>query len=159
MMKNIIVLILFIFTLNCGFKPIHKMSGDDINYGSYSVKIQNSVSREIIDEINTNIITNGNERFIALLKINESLTPLIINTNGTVAKYRVEISFDYELIEIETNEKISTGTARGFAQYDVGTSEISNEETKKSMVKIATANAVQLMASKIQSNISQINDN
>ena len=135
------------------------MSGDDINYGGYSVKIQNSVSREIIDEINTNIITNGNERFIALLKINESLTPLIINTNGTVAKYRVEISFDYELIEIETNEKISTGTARGFAQYDVGTSEISNEETKKSMVKIATANAVQLMASKIQSNISQINDN
>ena len=159
MTKNIVILILLIFTLSCGFKPIHKMSGEGINYGGYSVKVQNSVSREIIDEINTNIITNGNERFIALLKINEGLTPLIINTNGTVAKYRVEISFNYELIEIETGEKISTGTARGFAQYDVGTSEISNEETKKSMVKIATANAVQLMASKIQSNISQIDDN
>ena len=73
-MKNFVVLILFIFTLSCGFKPIHKMSGDDINYGSYSVKIQNSVSREIIDEINTNIITNGNERFIALKNKREPYT-------------------------------------------------------------------------------------
>jgi hypothetical protein len=93
------------------------------------------------------------------LTISESLTPLIINTNGTVAKYRIEILINYDLIEISSNEEISSGTARGFAQYDVGTSEVGNEDTKKSMTKIATKNAIQLMVSKIQSSISQANDN
>ena len=65
------------------------------------------------------------------MTINESLDPLIVNTNGTVAKYRIEILISYELIEIETDMEISNGTARGSAQYDVGTSEINNEDTKK----------------------------
>ena len=84
---------------------------------------------------------------------------MIINTNGTIAKYRIEILISYKLIEIDTDEEISTGNARGSAQYDVGTSEIDNEDRKKSMVKIATKNAIQLMASKIQSSISKTNDN
>ena len=104
-------------------------------------------------------MASDNERFSALLTIDENLTPLIINTNGTVAKYRIEILIDYKLIEIETNQEISAGMARGSAQYDVGTSEINNEDTKKSMTKIATKNAIQLMLSKIQSSISKVNDN
>ena len=143
----------------CGFKPIHKISNDDVDISNYSVKILNSVSREIIDEISTNIISGDNEKFSALLTINESLTPLIINTNGTVAKYRIEILISYKLIEIETNQEITNGMARGFAQYDVGTSEINNEDTKKSMIKIAAKNAIQIMVSKLQSSISQIDDN
>ena len=47
----------------------------------------------------------------------------------------------------------------GFAQYDVGSSEINNEETKASMIKSATNNAVQIMISKIQTSISQLDDN
>ena len=159
MIKASLITLIFLFTLNCGFKPIHKLSDENINNTSYSVEILNSVSREIIDEINTNFISDGNERYSALLTINESLTPLIINTNGTVAKYRIEISVNYTLIENKTNKQVTDGTARGFAQYDVGTSEINNEDTKKSMIKIATKNATQLMISKIQSSISQANDN
>ena len=119
----------------------------------------NDVSREIVEEINNNIITKDEEKYTALLTIQESLNPLIINTNGTIAKYRIEILISYKLIEIDTDEEISTGNARGSAQYDVGTSEIDNEDRKKSMVKIATKNAIQLMASKIQSSISKTNDN
>ena len=145
--------------MSCGFKPIYKLSEENNINKSYSVTILNNVSREIIEEINTNIIKENNEKFSALLTIEESVTPLIINTNGTVAKYKIEILIRYKLIEIKTNEEVSSGSARGFAQYDVGTSEINNEDTKKSMIKIATKNAVQLMVSKIQSSISQINDN
>ena len=159
MVRVTLILAFFLFTLNCGFKPIHKLADTDISSTNYSVKILNSVSREIIEEINTNIIANDDEKFRALLTINESLTPLIINTNGTVAKYTIEIFISYNLIEIETNKEISNGNARGSAQYDVGASEINNVETKKSRIKIATKNAVQLMISKIQSSISKINDN
>ena len=158
MIRLYVALIVFLFALSCGFQPIYKLSDTNISSANYSVKILNDVSREIIEEINTNIITNDDEKFTALLTINENLTPLIINTNGTVAKYRIEILITYRLIEIETDKEVSTGNARGSAQYDVGTSEISNEDTKKSMTKIATKNAVQLMVSKIQSSISRTND-
>ena len=159
MIRHLCILIIFSLIWGCGFKPIHKISNDDVDISNYSVKILNSVSREIIDEISTNIISGDNEKFSALLTINESLTPLIINTNGTVAKYRIEILISYKLIEIETNQEITNGMARGFAQYDVGTSEINNEDTKKSMIKIAAKNAIQSMVSKLQSSISQIDDN
>ena len=159
-MTRIFILIsVLLLTLSCGFKPIYQLSDTNTSNASYSVKVLNNVSREIIEEINTNIITNGDEKFIALLTINESLDPLIVNTNGTVAKYRIEILISYKLIEIETDMEISNGTARGSAQYDVGTSEINNEDTKKSMTKIATKNAIQIMVSKIQSSISRTNDN
>ena len=154
-----LLIVVLLLTLSCGFKPIYKFSDTNSSNASYGVKVLNDVSREIIEEINTNIITGDDEKFIALLTINESLDPLIINTNGTVAKYRIEILISYKLIEIETDREISSGTARGSAQYDVGTSEITNEDTKKSMIKIATRNAIQLMVSKIQSSISKTNDN
>ena len=94
-----------------------------------------------------------------MLTVNQNLTPLIVNTNGTVAKYRIEISISYELIDNETSERFTVGNARGFAQYDIGASEINNEDTKKSMIKIATKNAIQLMTTKIQNDISNKNDN
>tara|TARA_B000000557_G_C20755185_1_gene434878 strand:+ start:715 stop:1194 length:480 start_codon:yes stop_codon:yes gene_type:complete len=159
MFKKILILFFFILFVGCGFKPMHKLSENSIYVGSYSVEIINSVSREIVEEINTNIISGENEKYKALLTIDENLTPLIINTNGTVAKYRIEISIYYQLIKVDENEQISDGTVRGFAQYDVGTSEINNEDTKSSMIKIATKNALQIMISKIQSSISQVNVN
>ena len=61
----------------------------------------------------------------------------------------------FALWNTDGNEVISTGTTRGFAQYDVTDSEIVNEDTKKSMTKIATKNAIQLMTSRIQSSISR----
>ena len=54
---------------------------------------------------------------------------------------------------------ITEGVVRGVTQYDVGTSEINNEEAKKSMTRTATQNALQILVSKIQSSISQTNDN
>ena len=155
---NIFLITAFVSLYNCGFKPMYKLSNDG-DTGNYLVKITNNVSREIIEEINSNIFSDKDPKYIAELKVSEDLTPLIINTNGTVAKYRIEIEIKYELLQLDSNEVISTGTTRGFAQYDVTGSEIVNEDTKKSMTKIATKNAIQLMLSKIQSTISKVNDN
>ncbi len=159
-LKTTLIVITLLVTVSCGFKPIHKVTdSSNISNSGYSIKILNNVSREIVEEIDANIISEKNEKFSALLTINENFTPLIINTNGTVAKYRIEILINYQLIKTDNNEEIANGTARGSTQYDVGTSEISNEDTKKSMTKIAAKNAIQLMISKIQSSISKENDN
>ena len=155
MSKLLATLAIFFIFLSCGFKPIYKITSDDTDLDGYYVEVANKVSREIIDEVNSTIVQDENQKYKALLNIYEDLTPLIVNTNGTVAKYRIEIEIAYELIEIDVDETISTGTTRGFAQYDVTESEIINEYTRKRMSKIATKNAIQIMASRIQSIISK----
>ena len=153
MSKLLATLAIFFIFLGCGFKPIYKISSDDVNLDGYSVEVVNQVSREIIEEVNSTIFQDENQKYKVLLNIYEDLTPLIVNTNGTVAKYRIEIEIEYKLIEIDIDEIISTGTTRGFAQYDVTESEIVNEDTRKHMTKIATKNAIQIMTSRIQSSI------
>ena len=155
MKKLLATLAVFFIFLGCGFKPIYKMTSDDQSIYGYSVEVANQVEREIIEVVNSTIVQSEDQKYKALLNIYEDLTPLIVNNNGTVAKYRIEIEIRYELIQIDSNELISTGTTRGFAQYDVTGSEIVNEDTKKSMTKIATKNAIQLMTSRIQSSISR----
>ena len=155
MNKIFTILLTFVICTSCGFKPIYKISDNISNSVGYSVKIINEVSREIEDEINTNILSGENQKYTVLLMISEDLTPLIINTNGTIAKYRIEVAIGYELIDSDSNESISVGTTRGYAQYDVVESEVSNEDTRKSMTKIATKNALQIMTSRIQSRISK----
>ena len=155
MKKLLTTLAVFFIFLGCGFKPIYKMTSDNATLDGYSVEVTNQVAREIIEEVNNTIVQSEDQKYKALLTIYEDLTPLIVNTNGTVAKYRIEIEIKYELVQVDSGEVISTGTTRGFAQYDVTGSEIVNEDTKKSMTKIATKNAFQLMASRIQSSISR----
>jgi len=155
MRKLLATLGIFFIFLGCGFKPIYKMTSDDAIVDGYSVEVTNQVAREIIEEVNSTIVQSEDQKYKALLTIYEDLTPLIVNTNGTVAKYGIEIEIKYELLQIDSNEVISKGTTRGFAQYDVTDSEIINKDTKKSMTKIATKNAIQLMTSRIQSSISR----
>ena len=155
MRKLLTTLAVFFIFLGCGFKPIYKMTSDDASLDGYSVEVTTQVAREIIEEVDSTIVQSEDQKYKALLTIFEDLTPLIVNTNGTVAKYRIEIEIEYELIQIDIDEVISTGTTRGFAQYDVTGSEIVNEDTRKSMTKIATKNAIQLMTSRIQSSIAK----
>ena len=88
MRKALTTLAVFFIFLGCGFKPIYKMTSDDTSVASYSIEVTNQVAREIIEEVNNTVIQDENPKYKALLSIYEDLTPLIVNTNGTVAKYR-----------------------------------------------------------------------
>ena len=153
MIKNLIIILVLLFVNNCGFKPIYQITETDSNFSNYTVEVQNSVSREIIDELNASFTADEEINYKAVISVNEDLNPLIINTNGTVAKYRIEIEINYQLIQLDSGDVITEGTTRGFAQYDTVDSEVSNEDTRKSMTKIAAKNALQIMSSRIQSSI------
>ena len=147
------------FLISCGFSPIYKITDDNLKIRNYSLKLVNNVSREIQDEVDKNLYSKDNLAYEVLLKIQENQTPLVINTNGTVAKYRIEVSINFEIIETDTSSMISTGITRGFAQYDVGESEFNNEDMKKRMTQIATKDALQIMVSKVESSIASLDDN
>jgi hypothetical protein len=155
----LVILGAYFLLISCGFSPIYKITNDNLDIRNYSLKLVNKVSREIQDEVEKTIHSKDNLAYEVFLQIQEEQTPLIINTNGTVAKYRIEISINFEIIETSTENILSTGITRGFAQYDVGESEFNNEDMKKSMTRNATKNALQIMISKVESSIARSNDN
>tara|TARA_Y100000591_G_C21741889_1_gene649827 strand:+ start:660 stop:1070 length:411 start_codon:yes stop_codon:yes gene_type:complete len=129
--------------------------------GNFKVSYNNigGVSYEVKDEINRLFYNKSDiHSFTLNLSINEENIPIIINTNGTVAKYQIEISISFNVTDIENN-LIIEDTVKGFSQYDVQTSEISNDAIKKQMTRSAANEAIALILTKIQSSLVSINDN
>ena len=166
-MNNVTRLFLVIFSLfylsNCGFKPIYKLSENDIDFRNYSINILNesSTSREIREEIEKSFPSNSETEKGYIIEISsvENLDPLITNTDGTVAKYRIEIIMNFKVKDKNDDVYLIEDFVRGFAQYTVETSEIESEDKKKRMVRMATSSAIQMMISKIQSDIPVSNGN
>ena len=160
MRKIIIFISLGILITSCGFKPIYKMSADNMDISSYTIELENreQLQNVIIEELDQNFPPNTDSTYKIVLNVTEDLIPLIVNTNGTVAKYRIEITFNFSLENLAENKVSYVDTARGFAQYSVVTSEIQNEETRSLMTRSAANEAIQMMISKIRSNQSIIND-
>ena len=166
-MNNVTKLFLVIFSLfylsNCGFKPIYKLSENDIDFRNYSINILNesNTSREIREEIEKSFPSNSETEKGYIIEISsvENLDPLITNTDGTVAKYRIEIVMMFKVKDKNDDVYLIEDFVRGFAQYTVETSEIESEDKKKRMIRMATSSAIQMMISKIQSDIPVSNGN
>ena len=166
-MNNVTKLFLVIFSLfylsNCGFKPIYKLSENDIDFRNYSINILNesNTSREIREEIEKSFPSNSEtkEGYVIEISSVENLDPLITNDDGTVAKYRIEIIMNFKVKDKNDDVYLIEDFVRGFAQYTVETSEIESEDKKKRMIRMATSSAIQMMISKIQSDIPVSNGN
>ena len=158
---NLVFTILF-YLSNCGFKPLYKLSDNNIDLRNYSASILNegNVSREIREEIKQSFSNSNSEKnYIIEINTNENLEPLIVNTDGTIAKYRVEIIINYKVKDKNKDTYLIEDMVSGFAQYTVETSEIESNDKKNRMIRTATNSAIQMMISKIQSDTSITNDN
>ena len=146
-----IIFILALF-IGCGFKPIHKFGEGNFNMANFKVSYENEgkVSYEVRDEIDR-LFYNKSEisLFNLNLGIKEENIPLIINTNGTVAKYQIEISISFKVTDSE-DEMITEDVVKGFSQYDVETSEINNDAIKKQMTRLAVKEAMALIIKKFK---------
>ena len=157
-----LIFLLFFFN-SCGFKPMYKISESSINFKNYSMIIMNesNISREIKEEIRKSFPSSSEikKEYVIEINTNENLEPLITNTDGTIAKYRIEIIMNFKVKDKNEDTYIIEDIVRGFAQYSVETSEIESDDKKKRMIRTATSSAIQMMISKIQSDTSITNDN
>tara|TARA_A100001011_G_scaffold76531_1_gene78817 strand:+ start:69 stop:572 length:504 start_codon:yes stop_codon:yes gene_type:complete len=157
-----LIFLLFFFN-SCGFKPMYKISESRIDFKSYSIIIVNesNISREIKEEIRKSFPSSSevNKDYVIEINTTENLDPLITNTDGTVAKYRIEIVINFKVKGKNNDSYLIEDVVRGFAQYTVETSEIESDDKKKRMIRTATSSAIQMMISKIQSDASMTNDN
>ena len=144
---------------SCGFKPMYKSDGVGIELDRLSINFRGDVAYEIKEELNSFLNTNQeNIDYVVAVEVKEEMVPVIINENGTVSKYQIDIALFFEVAD-KFGEVIINDVAVGFAQYDVLVSEIENKDLKKQMLRSATNDAASLMITKIQSKLSLINDN
>ena len=163
MIRFLTTISILIVLTSCGFKPMYKLSESSFDFRSYSITIinENDTSREIKEEIRKSFPSSSEIKQEYVIEINtiENLEPLITNTDGTIAKYRIEIIMNFKVKDKNENTYIMEDIVRGLAQYSVETSEIESDDKKRSMIRTATSSAIQMMISKIQSDTSITNDN
>jgi hypothetical protein len=163
MIRFLTTISILIVLTSCGFKPMYKLSESSFDFRSYSITIinENDTSREIKEEIRRSFPSSSEIKKEYVIEINttENLEPLITNTDGTIAKYRIEIIMNFKVKDKNENTYIMEDIVRGLAQYSVETSEIESDDKKRSMIQTATSSAIQMMISKIQSDTSITNDN
>ena len=142
---------------------MYKFSENNIDLKSYSINIINesNTSRQIREEIKKSFLSTSEIKtdYVIDIEVFEDLDPLITNTDGTISKYGIEIIIYFKVKAKNTDEFLIDDMVRGFAQYTVETSEIESDDKKKRMIQTATNNAVQMMISKIQSDVTITNDN
>ena len=154
--KIAVLLSIFLIALSCGFKPIYQTDNNNLNAKNFTINFLTNPSYEIKSTIDGMFSSSlQSVPYLIDLNIIETQTPLIINTDGTVSKYRIEILFHFIVHEVESNKNIYEDIVRGFAEYIVQTSEYETEEKKRQMLKSAAQEAIRLMLTKIQGNIAR----
>ena len=159
MIRILIFLLISLNIYNCGFKPMYKTGGAGIELDRLSINFKGDISYEIKEELKS-FISNGQENrdYSVMVEVREEMVPIIVNENGTVSKYQIDITLFFEVTD-KLGEVLIDDVAVGFAQYDVIVSEIENEDLRKQMLRSATNDAASLMITKIQSKLSLTNDN
>ena len=154
MIRFLTTISILIVLTSCGFKPMYKLSESSFDFRSYSIVImnENDTSREIKEEIRKSFPSSSEIKQEYVIEINtiENLEPLITNTDGTIAKYRIDISTNFTLYDRINKKEIFSDYSKGFAQYETQTNNYNTEQKRYEAKKIATINSLQLIPIKIQ---------
>jgi len=158
-MRNLVVILIILITTGCGFKPMYKSDGKGIELDRLYINFKGDVSYDIKEELKRLLSTDQqNKDYAVLVDVKEEMVPVIINQNGTVSKYQIDIAIFFEVSD-KLGEVLIDDVAVGFSQYDVLVSEIENKDLRRQMLRSATNDAASLMITKIQSKLSLQNDN
>ena len=138
---------------------MYKSDGIGIELDKLSINFTGDITYEIEEELKRLIGSEQDKNeYLVTVEVKEEMVPVIINENGTVSKYQIDIAL-YFVVTNNEEEVLIDDVAVGFSQYDVLVSEIENKDLKKQMLRSATNDAATLMITKIQSKLSLMNDN
>ena len=150
MKKIFIILFLSNFFVQCGFQPIYSERNQTLESDYETVLIsENSISvKEAFNSVFKNITKKSD--FELKISIIEQDLPIVTNSDGTVAKYRIDISTNFVLYDRINKKEIFSDYSKGFAQYETQTNNYDTEQKRYEAKKIATTNSLQLIPIKIQ---------
>ena len=151
-MNRKIIILLFVSNIfiQCGFQPIYSKKNSIIE-GEYETILisENSIAvREMFNSIFSN--SNSQSDYQLKISIQEQDLPIVTNSDGTIAKYRIDISIDFILYDKINDQEVFSDYSKGFAQYETQTNNYDTEQKRDEAKKIATSNSLQLIPIKIQ---------
>ena len=148
--KILVLLFLSNFLIQCGFQPIYSEKSNLLEKDYETILTsENSISvKEAFNAIFRNSTKQSN--YELQIHINEQDLPIVTNSDGTVAKYRIDISTNFILYDIINNKEIFSDYSKGFAQYETQINNYDTEQKRDEAKKIATTNSLQLIPIKIQ---------
>ena len=124
-----------------------------------SIIFKGNISYEVKEELKNLFSTEQeNKDYVVSVEVKQEMVPVIINENGTVSKYQIDIALFF-VVKDKLDQVVIDDVALGFAQYDVLDSEIENKDLSNQMLRSATTDAASLMITKIQSKLSLTDDN
>ena len=93
MLRTFIFLFICIFVGSCGFKPMYKTDGRGIELDTLSINFKGNITYEIKEELKSFIGTEQEDKdYAVMVEVQEKMVPVIINENGTVSKYQIDIA-------------------------------------------------------------------
>ena len=152
--KIIIILSVLQFIVSYGFTPTLKMKDSLQNDAKlyYQTEDTSYLARDVLKDILKGADKNEADYFLKL-NVAESEQAVNIESDGSVVEYRVEALIQYELYNSE--KLIYKSQSRGLANYDVSSSEYTNNLVRNEALKTAISQAAQLMDIMVQSKISE----
>ena len=150
------VIIIFVFELftACGFTPTLKVSNyENNNLIIYEINSGNSYeAKQALKSIITNQ-DSDNANFLIKIDVIEKESAVNILSSGAVSEYRIEVLINYEIFNFKTNDLIDKSMSRGFANYDISSSEYNNTLSREEALKQALSDGMRLMNIIVQSKI------
>jgi hypothetical protein len=152
--KFIILMFVLQLLVACGFTPILKDVTESNNALVY-YEIDPSSSYHARQLLSSKFINLEKDRskFITKVYITETESAVNIESSGSVNEYKIEILINFKIYEIETNNMIFESQTRGFANYDVSSSEYANTLAQQDALEKALTDGIQLMNIIVQSQI------
>lgn len=145
-----IYLITIILFSQCGFTAIYSEKSNVVESDYETVLVsENSLA---VKEAFRSIFRNSNKQSNYQLKINiiEQDLPIVTNSDGTIAKYRIDITTNFILYDTLKEREIFSDYSKGFAQYETQINNYDTEQKRDEAKQIATSNSLQMIPIKIQ---------
>ena len=157
MIKKILFAVIFFqVIISCGFTPTLKLADQGQTRSKIYYEIENSSykANETLRDFFRNADKNE-AKYISYIKVNESEYAVNIASNGSVLEYKIEVLIEYRVVRTDNEKLIHNSQTRGFANYDVSSSEYSTNLVKNEALKTAILGAAQLMNIMVNSKIDE----
>ncbi len=151
-MKNII-LVLVLFFVSCGYKPVSKISEDvlgdkiyvsiavSLNDPKNSVLIKDSVLEAVVSRFDRKLVERQNANTLMHVKLNSiNFSPIVYDKNGYVISYRTRVVLNI-LTNLKNGKKISYD-ASGEYDFNIEPNSIISDSKRFEAIKGSSLDAL-----------------
>jgi hypothetical protein len=147
MLSRNIYLVLIFLLASCGFTPVYKTSGMDVNTGGELAMIKVVSTHDLngqyfqtrLEDLLNPKAVSAQEKYQLTVKLTQSEVPIDIQQDRTVTRYKIIVTVAYTLTDIGTNAVVDQASLRREGGYDKVESEyatyVSQEDTVKRVTK------------------------